>query len=529
MFGSGFLQDVHIWKNKVPVQNPLLCEEDGPVYQLRRWYEQFYVDQADIAPEMVDRFEFEVDTTKANEYWQEEVAENLAQEGARTTPPRPSRGHGGRLMASFVPTSADTLEDQRLYTSARLVEVACLDCLARVGVKKNSEHHTSIQWTAEARAPVPGARPAHRRAATSRTAARGCCRASRPPPATGRSRSAPRTVTEHMSDESFELKVVDVVEETADAHSISFEVPAGAEEQFAYKPGQFLTLAVPSDQTGVAARCYSLSSSPVGGGPLTITVKRTAEGYASNWVCDNLREGDTMRVLPPSGIFTPASLSADLLLFAGGSGITPVISITRTALAQGTGRIVLFYANRDEKSVIFAARAHRAGRRAPRPAAWSCTGSSRCRGCPARTRCGRSPPAYPSYDAFVCGPAPFMKMTVAALKELEFPRERRHQEKFISLGGNPFGDLHDQEVAEHEIEDAETDPDDVTAAAAGRARPAGAGASSRSSSTARTTPSTTGRPAPSCSTTSRRRASRRRTPAARGSARPAPSGCSRAR
>ena len=50
-------------------------------------------------------------------------------------------------MPSFVPTSADTLEDQRLYTRARLVEVACLDCLARVGVKKNSEHHTSIQWS----------------------------------------------------------------------------------------------------------------------------------------------------------------------------------------------------------------------------------------------------------------------------------------------------------------------------------------------------------------------------------------------
>jgi hypothetical protein len=50
-------------------------------------------------------------------------------------------------MPSFVPTSADTLEDQRLYTSARLVEVACLDCMARVGVKKNSDHHTSIQWT----------------------------------------------------------------------------------------------------------------------------------------------------------------------------------------------------------------------------------------------------------------------------------------------------------------------------------------------------------------------------------------------
>ncbi len=49
-------------------------------------------------------------------------------------------------MASFVPTNKDTLEDQRLYTQARLVEVACLDCLTRVGVKKNSDHHTSIQW-----------------------------------------------------------------------------------------------------------------------------------------------------------------------------------------------------------------------------------------------------------------------------------------------------------------------------------------------------------------------------------------------
>jgi hypothetical protein len=52
-------------------------------------------------------------------------------------------------MVSFAPTSAETLEDQRLYTRARLTEVACLDCLAKVGVKKNSEHHTSIQWDAE--------------------------------------------------------------------------------------------------------------------------------------------------------------------------------------------------------------------------------------------------------------------------------------------------------------------------------------------------------------------------------------------
>lgn len=58
-------------------------------------------------------------------------------------------------MPSFIPTNAETLEDQRLYTQARLVEVDCLDCLGSVGVKKNSEHHTSIQWSAEALAGCP--------------------------------------------------------------------------------------------------------------------------------------------------------------------------------------------------------------------------------------------------------------------------------------------------------------------------------------------------------------------------------------
>jgi len=80
-------------------------------------------------------------------------------------------------MPSFVPTRAETLEDQRLYTSARLTEVACLDCLARVQVKKNSEHHTAIQWTSEALgqcaefarlAGQPGGRPVY--AACSRLA-----------------------------------------------------------------------------------------------------------------------------------------------------------------------------------------------------------------------------------------------------------------------------------------------------------------------------------------------------------------------
>jgi 3-ketosteroid 9alpha-monooxygenase subunit A len=76
--GVGFLQDVEIWKHKSKVDNPLLCAEDGPVYQLRRWYDQFYVDVEDVTEEMVARFEYEVDTRKAVEAWEAEVAENLA-------------------------------------------------------------------------------------------------------------------------------------------------------------------------------------------------------------------------------------------------------------------------------------------------------------------------------------------------------------------------------------------------------------------------------------------------------------------
>ncbi len=74
----GFEQDVAIWKRKARIDNPLLCEEDGPVYQLRRWYQQFYVDAAEVAPEMVDRFEFELDTTRPLEAWQRKVQANLA-------------------------------------------------------------------------------------------------------------------------------------------------------------------------------------------------------------------------------------------------------------------------------------------------------------------------------------------------------------------------------------------------------------------------------------------------------------------
>ena len=80
----GFEQDVEIWRNKARIDNPLLVEEDGPVYQLRRWYEQFYIDAADVAPDMVDRFEYELDTTSPREAWIKEVEANLAAQTAES-------------------------------------------------------------------------------------------------------------------------------------------------------------------------------------------------------------------------------------------------------------------------------------------------------------------------------------------------------------------------------------------------------------------------------------------------------------
>jgi 3-ketosteroid 9alpha-monooxygenase subunit A len=75
--GLGFEQDVEIWKHKTRIDNPLLCAEDGPVYQLRRWYDQFYTDAEDVTPDMVTRYEFEVDTARPVAEWEAEVAANL--------------------------------------------------------------------------------------------------------------------------------------------------------------------------------------------------------------------------------------------------------------------------------------------------------------------------------------------------------------------------------------------------------------------------------------------------------------------
>ncbi len=228
------------------------------------------------------------------------------------------------------------------------------------------------------------------------------------------------------------LPVAQVVAETPDARSIVFDADLD------YRPGQFLTLRVPSERTGSVARCYSLSSSPHVGDRPQVTVKRTADGYASNWICDNVEAGQEIEVLAPSGVFGPKHYDDDLLLFAGGSGITPVMSVLKSALEQGERNVALVYANRDRHSVIFAE--HLDALRARHGDRLTVTHWLETeRGLPsAGALVELARPHAAAHDCFTCGPQPFMAAVTEALTLLEVPRERRHMERFVSLAANPF-------------------------------------------------------------------------------------------
>ena len=227
------------------------------------------------------------------------------------------------------------------------------------------------------------------------------------------------------------LTVRAVIDETADAKSIVFDVPAADAAAFRYRPGQFVTLRLPIAGRHVP-RCYSMSSAPAVDDAPRVTVKRVDGGRGSNWVCDHLKPGDTVEVLPPGGVFTPRSLDGDFLLFAGGSGITPVLSILRSALAQGSGRITLIYANRDERSVIF----HReltalAGAHPQRLLVIHWLDS--VQGVPSVAQLAELAMPFRRGQAFICGPGPFMDACVAALQGIEMDAAQIHVERFASL------------------------------------------------------------------------------------------------
>ena len=154
---------------------------------------------------------------------------------------------------------------------------------------------------------------------------------------------------------SYFLQVKEVIKETEDAVTISFWHPLS--EQIKYKAGQFVTISVPNADGKKIKRSYSMSSSPAMDTAVAVTVKRVHNGVVSNYLNENVHVGDFLEVIEPMGTFyfePEENANRNIVLVGAGSGITPLISIAKTALkSEGNTKVFLFYGNRNEDSIIF--------------------------------------------------------------------------------------------------------------------------------------------------------------------------------
>lgn len=240
----------------------------------------------------------------------------------------------------------------------------------------------------------------------------------------------PLTAVQAAAKPFARLEVSARVVESADACSFTLRVPAALGRRFAARAGQFITLEVPCAEPPLL-RCYSVSQLVPSGESLRITVKRVAGGRASNWLLDHLRVGDSIAALPPAGVFVPRSLDTELLLLGAGSGITPLRAILQAALAQGTGRVCLFYANRDPDSMIFAGELAELQRRYPRRFEvrhWF----DASQGVPNAQAIAAAVADRCDADCFICGPQAFMDGAREALLELGVAQRRIHLERFTA-------------------------------------------------------------------------------------------------
>jgi len=250
------------------------------------------------------------------------------------------------------------------------------------------------------------------------------------------------------------LDVAEVTDETAEARSIRFEVPGELRETFRFRPGQHLTLKAEIGGEEVR-RNYSLCVAP-GEDEVKVTVKRIAGGVFSNWANDNLRPGVAIEVMPPHGSFTwdfDAANANHYAAFAGGSGITPVISLLKTALAEEPeSRFTLFYGNRDSQSVIFLEELARLKNRflsrleVHHFLAEESEDIELFNGMLDRAKCDEvlthllDPAGAAAF--FICGPGPMMDAAEEALRARGVPREKIHLERFTA--GRPSAALEAQ-------------------------------------------------------------------------------------
>jgi 3-ketosteroid 9alpha-monooxygenase subunit B len=232
-----------------------------------------------------------------------------------------------------------------------------------------------------------------------------------------------------------QLRIAKIVQETPDARSFVLEVPDDLADRFRYRAGQFLTFRVPHGQ-GHFNRCYSLSSAPeTDGRHLKVTVKRVTGGKGSNWFNDFLKEGGSLHVMPPAGRFVLKDSPAPLLLFGGGSGITPMMSLIKSALKSGSRKIRLFYANRDKPSIIFDSElleliAGYQGRLEVIHHLDAVQGLTKPEEIMATMK------GFETAEAYLCGPAPFMALVEHTLLGGGMSRDKVLVERFEASGND---------------------------------------------------------------------------------------------
>lgn len=239
-----------------------------------------------------------------------------------------------------------------------------------------------------------------------------------------------------MSDASrtkfYDVPVLRVVEETADACSFTLDVPSELAELFKHRAGQFLTFEVPYEGMSLR-RSYSLASSVELGEKPTVVVKRVVDGRISNWFNDNVKAGSLLRVQPPAGRFVlnGARQNAPLLLLGGGSGITPMMSLLKAALLSTDRKVRLVYANRDLASIIYRNELIRLQARF-----WErleiVHHLDSERGFMTSSDVAGLVSGWESADAYICGPGPWMDVVESRLMDLGFQRGNVHVERFVS-------------------------------------------------------------------------------------------------
>lgn len=155
-----------------------------------------------------------------------------------------------------------------------------------------------------------------------------------------------------MSTQFYKLKIKDVKKETSDTVSITFDVPKELREEFSFTSGQYLTLKAMIDGEDVR-RAYSLSTAPYEN-EWKVAIKKVENGTFSTYA-QHLKKGDELEVMAPTGNFTANSTTPkNYVLFAAGSGITPIISIAKYLVnANDSNKVTLFYGNKSERETIY--------------------------------------------------------------------------------------------------------------------------------------------------------------------------------